>query len=81
MPEVARAGLDTGGSLLTNGAKTVFTNNQQTALYEQTSNAEGATVASASPTVFAENKGVARKTDSMSTGRLISSGSLTVFAG
>ena len=39
MPEVARAGLDTGGSLLTNGAKTVFTNNQQTALYEQTSNA------------------------------------------
>jgi len=78
---VARVGKDTGSrSILSAGATTVITNDNQTAFYT-TPNARGRTVVAPSTTVFIENKGIARESDGMSDGGVVDMGSTDVFAG
>jgi uncharacterized Zn-binding protein involved in type VI secretion len=78
---VARAGKDTGSrSILSSGATTVITNNDQTAFYTSP-NSKGRTVVAPSTTVFVENKGIARESDGMSDGGVVDTGSTNVFAG
>lgn len=80
MPGVARKSLDSaGGHLLASGASSVKVDGLEVAV--ETSTNGIAVVQTASTTVFAENKGVAREADAMSNGTVITSGSTTVFAG
>jgi uncharacterized Zn-binding protein involved in type VI secretion len=77
--KTARVNLDVGsGSILVDGAKTVFINTQPVALLA-TPNARGAVVVAGSPDVYVEGRPVARVGDALSDGGNITTGSLDVF--
>ena len=78
---VARKSDSTTEGLITSGTTTVIIEDKLVAVEGLSVDSKGASVLSHSSTVFAEDKGVARLSDSMSNGRLISSASQTVFAG
>ena len=75
----ARINIDVASnSILIDGARTVFVNDQPAALLSSP-NARGAVVVAGSQNVIIEDRDVARVGDSMSDGGKISTGSLDVF--
>lgn len=77
---VARVNLDVANGFLLTGAESVIANDQPIA-YLTTVDAGGYNVVAASTEVFAENLGVARLSDPMSNGVLISTCSQDINSG
>lgn len=75
----ARINIDiASNSIILDGAKTVFVNDQKSALLGST-NGRGNVVITGSQNVYIEDRAVARLADTTSDGGKISTGSLNVF--
>lgn len=77
---VARVNKDRADSPLASGAKTVLTNNEETA-FEGSETVSGNTVIQGSTSVFVENKPIARMSDLTAKGTPIMTGSTDVITG
>jgi uncharacterized Zn-binding protein involved in type VI secretion len=81
MPGVARVDTDVGSNrILVRGSTNVFVNNRGSCFAYDTVNARGVVVVKGSPNVFVNNKPIARESDALADGGVISSSSTNVFA-
>jgi uncharacterized Zn-binding protein involved in type VI secretion len=78
---VARADKDVAGSrVLIRGSTNVFVNNTGAVMANDSVNSSGVMVITGSNSVFVNNKPLARESDGLANGQLITTGSTNVFS-